>query len=283
MILLNHLIKKGDHMDLYSEQMYFRSFSATKGTFYSDFPGHKHGASCYEFHYVIDGKGFLVTDDKRYKLSKNMVYITGPDYYHRQKTDLSDPMSEYCVFFELHSTGDDVIYEQFSKRNFWIGKSNSEIKKLFQRIYEQAELNTVYSRSALALYLQMLLLELSYKYDKKTYEMPCEVYSAVSETQQIDWLFLYRLKDISLELIASSLNLSIRQTQRVIREKYNKTFQQKKQESQLEQSKVLLSNSKLPLRKIAEECGFYSDSAFCNFFKKHTGMTPAQYKKEDRM
>lgn len=46
----------------------------------------------------------------------------------------------------------------------------------------------------------------------------------------------------------------------------------------VEQGKRLLKNSNLPLITIAVELGFDSQSYFSNVFKKHTGMTPKQYR-----
>ena len=48
--------------------------------------------------------------------------------------------------------------------------------------------------------------------------------------------------------------------------------------AQLEHSKMMLRDENCPLSRIAEECGFCSDAAFCNFFKKQTGMTPVRYR-----
>lgn len=47
----------------------------------------------------------------------------------------------------------------------------------------------------------------------------------------------------------------------------------------VEQASELLSKSNLSLAEIASACGFSDQSHFCALFKKHSGMTPAKFRK----
>ncbi len=47
----------------------------------------------------------------------------------------------------------------------------------------------------------------------------------------------------------------------------------------IEHASELLSNSDLSLAEIASTCGFSDQSHFCALFKKHSGMTPAKFRK----
>lgn len=102
--------------------------------------------------------------------------------------------------------------------------------------------------------------------------------SGASDTLTTDWFFLFSSGKMTLDELANALHLSKRQTQRILRKNYGKSFREKKQDARLEQAKLLLAGGTGTLQEIAEECGFCSSSAFCNFFKKETGMTPTQYR-----
>ena len=45
------------------------------------------------------------------------------------------------------------------------------------------------------------------------------------------------------------------------------------------EAKVLLKDTGAPVADISETLNFPTDSFFCRFFKKETGMTPTQYRK----
>lgn len=48
----------------------------------------------------------------------------------------------------------------------------------------------------------------------------------------------------------------------------------------LQQAKELLTGSPLPVKKIANVCGFENEYYFSNFFKKHTGRSPKAFRGE---
>lgn len=266
-------------IDLYIEALQLRSFSITQGTFYVDFPGHTHANNCFELHYVTDGRGELVTPLGNFRLRKNNIYTTGPDIYHMQKTDPENPMQEFCLFFEVRTIPSDSILKIFFSKNFWIGRSTPAIKKLFCTIYKLYQDQSLINMHQTALLVELLLLEFAHMYEPEIMKITNKTDAGtINDTMKIDWFFLYGGNDITVESLAENLNLSVRQTQRILKKNYGKTFRQKKQDARLERAKLLLSSGTSSLHEIAEECGFYGDAAFCNFFKKQTGMTPTQYR-----
>ena len=48
----------------------------------------------------------------------------------------------------------------------------------------------------------------------------------------------------------------------------------------LQQAKELLTGSPLPVKKIANVCGFENEYDFSNFFEKHTGRSPKAFRTE---
>ncbi|MBP0987857.1 MAG: helix-turn-helix transcriptional regulator, partial [Oscillospiraceae bacterium] len=49
-------------------------------------------------------------------------------------------------------------------------------------------------------------------------------------------------------------------------------------ESRVNRAKSLLSTSTMPLRQIAEQCGYHSEFHLMRQFKEQTGMTPSEYR-----
>lgn len=267
--------------ELYTEKFSAKSFSIIKGIFYRDFPGHTHAANCYELHYILDGRGELITDDGTFHLRKNAVYVTGPNLYHMQKTYSDNPMCEYCIFFETLEQTKDIFLNIFFSQNFWIGRSSRKIKKLFDDIYLLHNKGTLYHSRQAALLMQMLLFELAGIYQPQITRLPNRTdISVINDVIVTESFFLFNLKNLTLGSLSDALGMSERQTQRMLIKNYGRSFRKKKKEAQLEHSKMMLRDENCPLSRIAEECGFCSDAAFCNFFKKQTGMTPVSYRNE---
>ena len=51
----------------------------------------------------------------------------------------------------------------------------------------------------------------------------------------------------------------------------------------IQQAKLLLMYSDLPVGEVSEQLNFSTPSSFCKFFKKKTGITPLQYREEREM
>lgn len=86
---------------------------------------------------------------------------------------------------------------------------------------------------------------------------------------------------VTLEELAQKLSIPGWQLSQVINEYYNQNFFNYINSHRIEEAKQLLSrsdNGKKTVLQILYEVGFNSKSTFNSAFKKHTGITPSQYK-----
>jgi YesN/AraC family two-component response regulator len=94
---------------------------------------------------------------------------------------------------------------------------------------------------------------------------------------------VYRDADISLLSLAEKLAVSPHVLSQVLNEKLNRNFSDFINWYRIEEAKKIFQTPRGAQKKIvtvAFEVGFNTIVAFYNAFKKYTGMTPAQYKKE---
>ena len=113
--------------------------------------------------------------------------------------------------------------------------------------------------------------------------VPSGAVSSVPGNQQsliLDESFLYDYATLTLDSLSKRLALSPRQTQRLLREKYNQTFQQKKTAARMSAAVILLQSTDFPIAEIAEQLGFSSSEHFTNAFRTYAGISPRQYRKE---
>ena len=146
--------------DLNIPKITLSSISSSLGTFYCDFPGHSHGKNCFELHYVISGRGSIYTNNHLYKLFPNYVYITGPHIYHKQETDTTNRMSEFCLYFEVEKHHSDILLQLFLEQSFWYGKANTKIKNLFKQAHEYLNSSILIENRIGELVVQQLIYEL---------------------------------------------------------------------------------------------------------------------------
>ena len=86
---------------------------------------------------------------------------------------------------------------------------------------------------------------------------------------------------LTLPMLSRMIDVSPHYLSQVINEKLNKSFFDYINEYRVQETKEALTSSKserFSILGIAMDAGFNSKSAFYNAFKRHTGMTPSQFK-----
>lgn len=83
-----------------------------------------------------------------------------------------------------------------------------------------------------------------------------------------------------IEDIADRYNVTPSQLSNRFRAVTNMTLSKYMTYLKLQRAKDLLVDSNLRIKEIATECGFSNEYYFSNFFKKHTSVSPANFRKE---
>lgn len=83
----------------------------------------------------------------------------------------------------------------------------------------------------------------------------------------------------SIEGLAHEICLSPYYFQRIYKEQFNTTCLNDIINARIEYAKYKLQITNLPIRKIAEQCGYENDVHFMRQFKQKTGFTPTEYRK----
>jgi AraC-like DNA-binding protein len=94
---------------------------------------------------------------------------------------------------------------------------------------------------------------------------------------------LYLNSDLTLRNLANHLDIHPNQLSWLINDQYNKNFKEFINSYRVDHFKQLVKTStekQLYLIGLAYESGFNSKTAFNAFFKKHTGITPSQFVKQ---
>ncbi|MEZ3507492.1 MAG: AraC family transcriptional regulator [Lachnospiraceae bacterium] len=252
-------------------------------------PSHSHGSDCYEIHYIPAGSGRLKVDEIYYDLSPNTLFVTGPHVMHAQSPLLSDPMQEYCVYLRFpgasRSKKLSALLDAFLSTGFWIGQDVHGIHFLMQQLFDELKCRYTGYQNQVELLLSQLIICVVRNYEQK--KKPEYRFARKnlyhSKSMIIEEYFLYEYRTLSLDALASRLNLSARQTQRLLQNDYGKTFQQKKTEARMSIASILLGDKSRSIASIAEELGYASAEHFSSAFKKYYQVSPGNYRKGQKV
>jgi AraC-like DNA-binding protein len=107
--------------------------------------------------------------------------------------------------------------------------------------------------------------------------------------KKLDYLMeiekVYRDENISLQSLSGKLSITPHQLSRILNEKLNKNFPDFINTYRVEEAKKILADPKradLKILTIAFDVGFNTKVAFNTAFKKHTKMTPSEFRKNGR-
>lgn len=255
--------------------------------FLKPLPRHSHGSDSYELHYIPSGRGQTIIDGVGYDLSPGILYMTGPHVEHEQIPDPEDPMKEYSVYFRLQTEDEPHApaagtAEKFLKKKFWIGMDAQHLGVLMEQLfYELKYKYTGYMIQVVAL-LQQCVVKVVRNYEGNRFSRqhfsPSNLIDG--KTLIIERAFLYDYETITLEKLAKTLGLSIRQTERFLKKYYGKTFQQKKQEARMSAAKIYLTDKRLSITQIAEKLNYSTSRHFTQAFKQHYGITAHEYRRQ---
>ncbi len=251
-------------------------------------PLHSHSKNSYEIHYIPSGHGTASIKGETYLLEPNTLFVTGPFIEHAQIPDRKDPMCEYCIYLKIgRSTSPSVslperaLANQFRQIDFWFGQDGQDIHPLMAQLFSELEHRyTGYSIQAEIL-LKQLIIKLVRNYEGNIESSPQMAASNLIDNKYliIEECFLYEYRTLSLDILASRLGLGIRQTERLLKEHYGKTFLQKKTEARMSAASILLQNPQLSITQIAEETGYSCIEHFSASFKRFYGQSATSYRK----
>lgn len=96
--------------------------------------------------------------------------------------------------------------------------------------------------------------------------------------QVIDYIHANLERNMGLEEFAEITQLSICQSGKLFKQSMGVPLHQYVLKCRIERAKELLVDTQLSMAEIAQTVGFYDQSHFTNVFRRHTNLTPRQYR-----
>lgn len=188
--------------------------------------GHRHSKDSYELHFITGGQGTLETDTAVYRLQPGDFFVTGPNVYHAQASDKAQPVEDIFIYLQkVSGAHPSALAEVFLATHFCFVRRFSA-PSAATACRELREKKPGFETAAAGLLMQLLtdIVRLYLPADfwlPPAREVPDDKRLIILENA-----FLYE-PNLTLRALSEKLGLCERQTQRLLKKYYGKTFRQK--------------------------------------------------------
>jgi len=239
----------------------------------------REGKEDYLLIYTCSGRGNLEYEDFNYDLRKGSIALIDCRKYHSYRTHPFLATKDWNIYW-MHFSGSSSAY--YYKALFGAGFQiiyndddyllTSQFEKLLQD-FDKPGLTTCFRLSDYVSHILLGLIELRLSSEQKNHS-----HQKLLETAT-DFIRENYHSKITIEDMASSVSISKYYFIKLFKQHMCVTPYEFLISCRMVEAKKLLRGSNLSVTKISEMVGFNDECHFIRMFKKHTGWTPLNYRK----
>lgn len=247
---------------------------------------HKH--SFFEICYVVDGEGTYLDEGRTYPLKESTIFFTRPEVLHQIKS--TNGISLLYVAFQLDESESTekwiqlideakncmeiVLYDQYESESVMLWKSLLiHATKHYNKFSKEILLNIAYCL------IFSLLQDFVPNFNDTSKKIYDEKYSTLLTQAQ---LYIHDNLSSSLKSkeVAKQLHISCRHLSRIFISELGTTFSNYVQNERIKKAVILLKQTDMSIKEIAEETGFKNVQYFTRIFTLVMQMPPGKFRKQ---
>ena len=256
-------------------------------------PLHSYGPAArpnYILHYVMKGKGIYQVGETKYQLKEGQAFLIEPESLTFYQADKKDPWSYLWVGFGGTEAQRFVRDLGLNSRQLTCeceyGKELKEIVfEMLRHTYSTAE-NIYYLQGKLYQFFSVLARGIEIQ------QYADDMKESIHVQEAIAYIKNYYSQKITVEDIANHLALNRRYLlfgfhdyssfYRAFKKEYGISPKDFLTEFRISRGKEQLTLTDLSVEEIAVSCGYRNSLAFGKVFKQKMGMTPTEYRNDNR-
>ena len=127
---------------------------------------HQHSNISYEIHYTQKGRGDVTINAATRRVEPDTLYITGPGVTHAQRSDVRDPITEYCLYLNCRalSAAPSDPFSLFARTHFWMGRDGGRIFGLLEALIAECRRPGPGAREMTQALLMQIIIQLTRLY-----------------------------------------------------------------------------------------------------------------------
>jgi len=245
------------------------------------YPLHYHGKNTLEIHFVKNGAGQVMLEDKTYDVSSNFFYIVGSFITHGQVPDKVKGMEKYSIYFTIDTSMASLELQELLRGPAAVFMDKYDCASIFERILDEFSTKNIGYKQLIVSYLEELLIKIVRAHSMLSRENRDQ--DSVSNTHfELEKIFLNEFKTITLTDMAHRLSFSERELQKYFKKNYSKTFNELKLEARMQYAANQLIFTDKPISVISNDTGYSSTEHFSYAFKQYHDLTPLKYRKANK-
>ena len=240
----------------------------------------------HEFFFMESGVLHATIEDRKEKLQKNDILIIAPGTPHVTARE-DKAVRRYNLSFSIRRNGmksSTPLYDKIKpimKTPYFLIRSCGDLRETVKNIHSCA---TRQDAPLLGLYMHELIIKLS-SYTASTVaeqeDRPIKYDTDMMRLHKIAHLVnTGRNEFTKLETIAKELQLSVRQTDRIIKKYYGVSYGELVLDRKMSYAAELVLTTRMSVTKISKELGYSSTKGFYYAFRKKYGCLPSEYRKQ---
>lgn len=250
--------------------------------------GHlQHSHSGFELHCVRAGSLSVDCIGARFQLSAGQMLILPPGSYHYVRS-VSERVQRMDMLLEIgrQAQKEEFLQSLFHSQPMLLDRDTQP--ELFDLLGKIQQITMDYQgdflrREWLKTLCAQLVLGMGAAAKSCASEPVMESYEGADlrgDRYIMDHFFNHNYQGSSdMQALAKKLNMSVRQTGRILQQTYGKGFREKMNECRLAVAVDLLRNTDKPMAEISEILGYSDPANFSSFVKNQTGKSPARIRK----
>jgi AraC family transcriptional activator of pobA len=250
----------------------------------------------FSFLFVKSAFGHYTIDDQRFEVTSNTVYFTNPGNYRIFEWE---KLENTCLITFGESFLKEYVYDDvYRDFSFLLSEVISprvltqhqfdQVEELCNQIHKEYKGDALYKNKIIGALVIALLLKIK-EYFFQDYN---PIYEG-NRSSQIVKNFKLNLERHFRDLISGKTNTQLRvqdyadlqslhvnYISSVISSKTGRPISSWIAEKSITEAKVMLQDETLSIKEVAFRLGFLETPHFSNYFKKHTSISPADYRKQ---
>jgi AraC family transcriptional activator of pobA len=282
-------------LDLFDIKEGFTIFNLNEIGFKLPYQSSSFRPNFFSFLFVKEGKGQYCIDEHSFEAEPHSIYFTNPSNYRTFSWQQIDDvlLITFDEAFLKKFIGEDV-YTNFPFLLTEIIRPKVVADDFFQDVENvNQQILKEYRKNAPSKYkiIGHLLAVLLYKIKEEIWTDYNPIYEGNRSSQIVisfKRLLEQHYRDLNsgkadmafrVQDYASAQNLHPNYLSSVIKSKTGKNITSWIAEKTLAEARSLLQNAAIPIKEITYKLGFIETAHFSNFFKKHEGVSPSQYRR----
>ena len=254
-----------------------------KGSYSEDYsPARRmHSHSFVEIHYAVRGRSTCDVENERIITEPDTLVIYNAEEFHAENPLPGEEVSFYSIalnHFKNEDLPDNHLIHDLHSHAVHLGRFAPLFRELIRSLFHEskAEKQSAVNTCSLQLMTSIIrtLLDETEELRRKESKTDSE-YAAERIRQYICYHFD---EDITLESIASIMHTSVSTVSHAFRRHMQLSPLQYLQRIRIGEAQTLLGSSDLSIREIAIRVGYNSPENMYLAFRKHTGMSPSEYR-----